>query len=179
MGEGISRQPGQGPSQAAAEAGAQAATKASAQAASAPSARGAAQDSLIVIGLHRIVRGLDHRTARIAKRHGLTLGQFAVLEALYHKGDLTIGQVKEAVLSTDGTIPVVARNLEARGLVVRREDPADRRRAILGLTPAGREVIEAAYPENRRMIEEQLSVLDPEQKRQLVALIRCFRGGWE
>ena len=49
----------------------------------------------ILIGLHRVSNEIDRRTTRIVKCYGLSMGQFAVLEALFHKGDLTIGQVQE------------------------------------------------------------------------------------
>lgn len=39
-----------------------------------------------LIAMHRIVNELDRRTVAIARKYGLTLPQFAVLEALYHKG---------------------------------------------------------------------------------------------
>ena len=48
-----------------------------------------------LIAMHRIVNELDRRTAAIARKYGLTLPQFAVLEALYHKGDLSVGELKE------------------------------------------------------------------------------------
>lgn len=136
------------------------------------------EDSYIIIGLHRIVASIDRKTAHIAKRHGLTIAQFGVLEALYHKGDLTIGEVKEAILSSDGTIPVVVRNLEKRELISRRDDPDDKRRSILSLTPAGRDLIQQVYPQNQAMIQQELSVLSPNQKRQMVSLIKCFKKEW-
>ena len=49
----------------------------------------------ILIGLHRVSNEIDRRTTRIVKCYGLSMGQFAVLEALFHKGDLTIGHVQE------------------------------------------------------------------------------------
>lgn len=131
-------------------------------------------DSFILIKMHRIDRNLDAKTARIAARYDLTLSQFAVLEALYHAGDLTVGEVKEKILSSDGTIPVVVKNLEKAGLVKRRQDERDRRRTILSLTDAGRELISKAYPENARMIEEEMSVWSGEEKRQLVRLLKKY-----
>ena len=87
-----------------------------------------------LIAMHRIVNELDRRTAAIARKYGLTLPQFAVLEALYHKGDLSVGELKESVLSTDGTIPVVTRHLKQQGLIVGTTDSKDRRRTIMTLT---------------------------------------------
>ena len=81
----------------------------------------------ILIGMHRTANAIDRKTAQIAGAYGLTLGQFSVLEALYHKGDLTVGQVQEAILSTSGTIPVIVGKLEKEGmapLIAPTETPA-------------------------------------------------------
>ena len=49
----------------------------------------------------RIVTDLDRKTRALCQKHGVTFGQFMVLEALYHKGPLSVGEVKESILSTD------------------------------------------------------------------------------
>ena len=132
------------------------------------------EESAIVIGLHRMVSDLDHKTAQICKTHGLTLGQFAVLEALYHKGDLTVGELKESVLSTDGTIPVIIGNLEKRSLVTRTQAPEDRRKFIISLTDKGRELACETMPENNQVLKEQLSILTKEDRKLLLEMIlRC------
>jgi MarR family 2-MHQ and catechol resistance regulon transcriptional repressor len=132
------------------------------------------EDSYILIKMHRINMRIDRATARIAAGHGLTLTQFGVLEALYHSGDMTVGEVRDRILSSDGTIPVVVRNLEGRGLITRREDERDRRRHILSLTDDGRALIAKVYPENERMIKRQMSVWTAEDKRRLSGLLRKF-----
>lgn len=133
------------------------------------------KDSSIIIGLHRVVTDLDRETARISGRYGLTLGQFAVLEALYHKGDLTVGQVKEAILSSTGTIPVIINNLEKQNFVHRAHDPADRRRSIVQLTSSGRRLIEKVYPENEQMFRDKFSVWSKDEQRELLRLILKYR----
>lgn len=134
------------------------------------------KDSSIIIGLHRVVTDLDRETARISGRYGLTLGQFAVLEALYHKGDLTVGQVKEAILSSTGTIPVIINNLEKQNFVHRAHDPADRRRSIVQLTSSGRRLIEKVYPENEQMFRDKFSVWSKDEQRELLRLLLKYRN---
>lgn len=133
------------------------------------------KDSSIIIGLHRVVTDLDRETARISGRYGLTLGQFAVLEALYHKGDLTVGQVKEAILSSTGTIPVIINNLEKQNFVHRAHDPADRRRSIVQLTSSGRRLIEKVYPENEQMFRDKFSVWSKDEQHELLRLLLKYR----
>ncbi len=100
--------------------------------------------------------------------HGLTLPQFAVLEALLSKRSLTVGEIKEAVLSSNGTIPVVIGNLQKMGLVERAQDPADHRRSIVSLTKEGRALIE-------RMFRGKFGVWTKDEKKELVRLLAAYR----
>lgn len=134
------------------------------------------EDSSIVIGLHRMVSDIDRETRQICSGFGLTLGQFAVLEALRTKGPLTVGQVKALVLSSDGTIPVIAGNLEKQGYIVREQDSCDRRKYILSLTDRGRELIDRVCPENNRRLTELLSPLSAEDKKELRSAIGKYRA---
>ena len=129
----------------------------------------------ILIYLHRIVNHIDRHTALLVNEPGLTLSQFAVLEALYHKGDLSIGSIKEAVLSSDGTIPVVIGNLQKQGLVVKETDPKDRRRSIVSLTSKGRHIIEKVYPQNEVLIDKAFACWDEREKRQLIKLLQKYK----
>ena len=107
--------------------------------------------------------------------HGLALPQFAVLEALLSKGSLTVGEIKEAVLSSNGPIPVVIGNLQKMGLVERAQDPADHRRSIVSLTKEGRALIERITPENERMFRGKFGVWTKDEKKELVRLLAAYR----
>lgn len=88
-----------------------------------------------------------------------------MLEALLSKGSLTVGKIKEAVLSSNGTIPVVIGNLQKMGLVERAQDPADHRRSIVSLTKEGRALIERIAPENERMFRGKFGVWTKDEKK--------------
>ena len=133
------------------------------------------EEKYILIGIHRIVKELDRETARIAGAHGLTLPQFMVLEALLYRDVMTVGEIKEKVLSSNGTIPVVISNLEKQGMVRREKDPEDHRRSIVKLTAEGREVIREICPENDEMFREKFSVWSREDKKILVELLNKYR----
>ena len=128
----------------------------------------------ILIGLHRAVNEIDRQTSRLLQPYELTLGQFAVLEALYHKGDMTVGQVQEKILSSSGTIPLILKNLEKRGLILRKQDEEDKRRWILHLTEMGQQLIEEVYPKNEAMIIEQFQEYSEEEKEQFVTLLKKY-----
>jgi MarR family 2-MHQ and catechol resistance regulon transcriptional repressor len=130
------------------------------------------KDSYLVVYVHRLVNRMDRKTADVCRAHGLTLSQFGVLEALHSKGSLPIGKVKDLVLSSDGTIPVVVRNLEKAGYVTCEQDPADARRKILSLTDEGRAAVEPAIEENERVLAGELADWSAEDKEQLARLFR-------
>ncbi|MCI6157090.1 MAG: MarR family winged helix-turn-helix transcriptional regulator [Peptoniphilaceae bacterium] len=133
-------------------------------------------DLKILIGLHRSVNALDKKTSGIAAQYGLTMSQFMVLEALYSKGDMSVGQVRDRILSSVGTIPLIVNNLVKMGYVERRADAEDRRVCILHLTPEGYEVIHQVAPRNADMIENNMKVLNAEEKEQLHYLLKKLGG---
>lgn len=130
----------------------------------------------ILIGLHRNVNTLDKKTSQIAGEYNLTFSQFMVLEALYSKGDMSVGEVRERILSSVGTIPLIINNLVKMNYVERLADEKDKRVSILHLTKEGRDVISKVAPKNEMMIEESMKVLDSEEKEKLVYLLKKMGG---
>ncbi|WP_101474577.1 MULTISPECIES: MarR family transcriptional regulator [Fusobacterium] len=130
----------------------------------------------ILIGLHRNVNTLDKKTSQIAGEYNLTFSQFMVLEALYSKGDMSVGEVRERILSSVGTIPLIINNLVKMNYVERLADEKDKRVSILHLTKEGRDVISKVAPKNEMMIEESMKVLDSEEKEKLLYLLKKMGG---
>ena len=122
----------------------------------------------ILIGLHRNVNALDKKTSKIAAEYNLTFSQFMVLEALYSKGDMSVGEVRERILSSVGTIPLIVNNLVKMNYVERMCNEKDRRVCILHLTQEGYDVISKIVPRNEAMIAESMEVLDQEEKEKLL-----------
>src|SRR6185312_5386242 len=86
---------------------------------------------------------------------GLEVGatDFAVLEALLHKGPLPVNEIGKKVLLTSGSITVAIDRLESKGLVERRASGADRRAKIVHLTKPGRELIARVYADHAADME--------------------------
>lgn len=102
---------------------------------------------------------------------GLTLTQFEVLEALSSHGPLSVGQVSEAIFGTPGNVPVVISNLVRDGLASRRRSEEDGRVTIVELTAAGRERIEALYPQVVESLGRDLEPLSREEKSEVMRLL--------
>lgn len=97
-----------------------------------------------------------------------------MLEVLYHKGPLLLGEVQRKILVTSGGITYLVDRLARKGFVVRRDCPEDRRARYAALTPAGRTLVKRIFPAHQRSIERALSGLAPEQQRQAAALLRTL-----
>ena len=103
---------------------------------------------------------------------GLGFSDFAVLEALYHKGPLPVNTIGRKVLLTSGSISTAVQRLERRGLLLRRQDPADGRVFRVELTAEGRELIADVFDRHRLSLDAVTSELEPEERRELVRLLK-------
>lgn len=130
----------------------------------------------ILIGLHRNVNALDKKTSQLAAEYNLTFSQFMVLEALYSKGDMSVGEVRKRILSSVGTIPLIVNNLVKRNYIERLSDEKDRRVCILRLTQEGRDVISKVAPKNEKMVVESMKVLNQKEREKLVYLLKKIGG---
>lgn len=112
-----------------------------------------------------------HAEADVA-RHGLTGSEFGILEALYHKGPMLLGEIQRKVLVSSGGITFLVDRLGARGLVERRACPEDRRARYAALTPDGEALIERIFPEHRARLHDVLGALTADEQREAARLLR-------
>jgi len=100
---------------------------------------------------------------------------FAVLEALLHKGPLPINEIGKKVMLTSGSITVAVDRLEAKGLVERRAHSTDRRAKIVHLTREGRKLITPAYADHAADLERLASAsLTQAERETLICLLKKF-----
>ena len=98
---------------------------------------------------------------------------FAVLEALLHKGPLPVNGIGKKVLLTSGSITVAVDRLETKGLVERRAHGTDRRARIVHLTKEGRKLITGAYAEHAADMERLASAsLTRAERKTLIRLLK-------
>lgn len=122
--------------------------------------------------LARCHRALALSIERSIASLGLCLSDFMVLEALLHKGPLTISEIQAKVLLASGSMTAAVDRVESRGLAVRKTTPTDRRARLLELTPEGRRLIRAAFLEHARHLEEFMSILSPREKQQMYGSLK-------
>ena len=98
---------------------------------------------------------------------------FAVLEALLHKGPLPVNEIGKKILLTSGSITVAIDRLEKRGLVERRAHGTDRRARIVHLTMAGKRLITRIYAEHAADMEKLAAAsLTKAERKILISLLK-------
>jgi MarR family transcriptional regulator, 2-MHQ and catechol-resistance regulon repressor len=98
---------------------------------------------------------------------------FAVLEALLHKGPLPVNEIGKKVMLTSGSITVAVDRLETKGLVERRAHGTDRRARIVHLTKEGRKLITRAYADHAADMERLASAsLTRPEREKLIGLLK-------
>ena len=110
-------------------------------------------------------------------RHGLTSTEFAVLEALYHKGPLLLGEIQAKILVSSGGITYLVDRMVERGLAERRQCPTDRRARYAALTPRGVTFMDRIFPEHARCLARASEGLTAGQREQAIRLLRALGKG--
>lgn len=114
-----------------------------------------------------------HATAHAAE-HGLSLTEFAILEVLYHRGKMVLGDIQRRILVSSGGITFLVDRLAEKGLVVRQECPEDRRAKYVALTREGSRLIREIFPSHARALAGAVSGLSREEQLEAVRLLRTL-----
>jgi MarR family transcriptional regulator, organic hydroperoxide resistance regulator len=121
--------------------------------------------------LWAVDHGLQSTSKRMEAKMGVTGPQRLVIRILGRYPGISAGRLAEVLQLHPSTLTGVLKRLQERGIIERRVDPKDARRALLGLTARGRELdslragtVEAAVRQTlkgipRRKIEAAQDVL--------------------
>ena len=110
--------------------------------------------------------------------HDSTLPRFDVLAALHRAdGELTMGELSQQLLVSNGNATAVVDRLERDGLVRRAPSPADRRVVRVGLTAAGAAHFEAQAAPHAARVDALFSGLGGHDLDLLDDLLHRLEGG--
>jgi DNA-binding MarR family transcriptional regulator len=115
----------------------------------------------ILVLLSDAARQMRTYADQVAQTHGLTRAQWVILARLERKADLSQNELAAMAEVSPMTVARLVDRLEARGLVKRCVDPADRRIWRLRLTPAAAPVLQALSLECARLHKIITKGIDP------------------
>jgi DNA-binding MarR family transcriptional regulator len=130
------------------------------------------------------IAGYEALMQRLADNHApefleiaITMPQAKLLYLLGAAGELHMSELVTRLGVSLSTISGLVDRVVDSGLATRREDPVDRRQALVGLTPAGSQFIDRFRELNARQMRELLERLDDAELAQvrsaLAALARA------
>jgi len=142
---------------------------------------GAERDALVA-EVDRLLRSLGRATRRepaalTEAEQRLTMGQYRMLTILSRAGaPLTVGALRERLGVGGPSASRMVDRLVKDSMVERREDPADRRRALVDLTDAGRAALAEIRGgrDQRWAVREHLARLDPDHLRKFEEALRAL-----
>ena len=138
----------------------------------------AGRDQTVALKLYVVLLRAQAAVSRHAEAdmaaHGFSPGEFAILEVLYHKGPLLLGEVQRKILVSSGGVTFLVDKLEQRGLVRRLPCESDRRARYADLTPEGRKLITRIFKGHAQVIRHAVSGLGLADLRLATRLLRTL-----
>ena len=127
----------------------------------------------VFLVLWKAARAVEAYAERSITELEMCGSDFAVLEALLHKGPLPINEIGKKILLTSGSITAAVDRLEKRGLVKRRAHGTERRARIVHLTMEGRKLITRIYKEHAADMEKLAGAsLTKGERQTLIGLLK-------
>jgi DNA-binding MarR family transcriptional regulator len=114
--------------------------------------------------LHPLLRDLVAAELPILDAHDVSMWGYVVLNALDQSPVRTQAALADAIGADKTRIIPTLDELQQKGYIERRPDPADRRVRLLEITPSGREVKNAVQVDIQRGEERWLSELTSQER---------------
>jgi MarR family transcriptional regulator, 2-MHQ and catechol-resistance regulon repressor len=131
----------------------------------------------LVIALGRAMQAIERGVQPHLRESRLGLTEFGVLEVLYHKGPLALGEIRDRILVTGASTTYIVKKLEDRGLMRRRTSATDQRVVFGELTPKGRMLMDKVFPAHVDRLRQVTAGLSASEKRAAAQLLRRLTQG--
>jgi len=119
----------------------------------------------------RLTRAMMAAETPILRAHDIEMWDYAVLSALEDAAAPTQSELAAAVYRDKTRLIPILDRLEARRLVTRTPDPADRRNRVIALTDEGRAVLTACRTAIRAMEADFLAAIPADRRRTFVEVL--------
>ena len=124
---------------------------------------------LVLMKAHRT---LTRHATRSIEALDMCLSDFAILEALLHKGPQPVSELGRRIDLTSGSMTTAIDRLESRGLVERIDHATDRRAWVIHLTPEGKALIARVFAGHEDAMERAMGGLSTRERATLADLLK-------
>ena len=121
----------------------------------------------------KIAANLHIRQESLFSQFGLTTGRFSLLMMLRHepKKELPPSELAKRAHVSRATMTQFVDGLEKEQLIVRADDPNDRRTVLVRLTPKAEKLLKNVLPSHLERLVEFTSVLSRKERKELFLLM--------
>ncbi len=127
----------------------------------------------VLIAIRRIIQAIDLHSRDLVRQFGLTGPQLIVLQEVSKIEEMAVGEIAKAISLGQATVTGILERLETRGLIVRQRSKSDKRRVLVRVTPASKQLLEQAPPPmQEHFIQKLTNLQDWEQAMILSSLQR-------
>jgi DNA-binding MarR family transcriptional regulator len=129
------------------------------------------RDCCLCLHIQRAARALARRFDETLRPLDLTNGQFSLLMSLNRPAPPNLGSVANLLAMDRTTLTAALKPLERRKVVKVAVDKEDRRGRLLAITPAGRALLNKAFPiwkKTHTEVEKEISGTSPDRLRSVL-----------
>ncbi len=126
-----------------------------------------------VLGASRVLVGVSARSLADLE-DAVTPTQFRTLVVLSNFAEINLNRLAGLLDVTPSTAMRMIDRLLAAGLVTRRDNPANRREVVLGLTHEGDQLVRQVTAKRRREIARIVIAMPRTQRNDLIAALQAF-----
>jgi DNA-binding MarR family transcriptional regulator len=117
--------------------------------------------------MHRSI----HAFIRFNRQSALSLSQINALFRLYHRGPSPVSDLADYLGISTPAVSQLLAPLEDTGLVVRSEDPSDRRVKRIAITDKGAQRVEESMRARHTWLEDLAALIPPDEKAALLPFL--------
>ena len=124
---------------------------------------------LVLMKAHRTLRRHAERSIEAVD---MCLSDFAILEAILHKGPQSVSELGRRIELTSGSMTTAIDRLETRRLVTRADHATDRRTWVIHLTPEGKALISKVFTGHEQAMDRAMRGLSKSERATLTDLLK-------
>lgn len=126
----------------------------------------------VMIAMRKIIQAIDMNSKKLVKRVGLTGPQLVILQEITRMGEVTAGEIAQAVSLSQATVTGILERMENRGLLARRRSDRDKRRIMVSITKSGQQILEDAPPLMQEAFVERFSSLQEWEQTMILSALQ-------
>ena len=106
------------------------------------------------------------------RNYDLNVTEFGAMDALYHRGDLSVQEIIDKVLIPNSSMSYVLSTLKKKGFVKQVQCSEDKRKYYVSLTEKGKTTFECMYDAHKQSMRKHLDVLTEQEEKTLQSLLK-------